>query len=83
MKERRPAGSASALHPRPPPSTFPSVIQDAPRLGNQWREDRTLRGLLARATPAAVMREIEPSLDHMGALAAGPLLDLAREHRRD
>lgn len=59
------------------------MIQDAPRLGNQWREDRTLRGLLARVVPASVLHEIEPSLDHMGALAAGPLLDLAREHRRD
>ncbi|MCC6640240.1 MAG: acyl-CoA dehydrogenase family protein, partial [Deltaproteobacteria bacterium] len=59
------------------------MYQDPPRLENQWRDDRTLRSLLGRVLPADVLREIEPSLDRMGALAAGPLYELAMTHRRD
>ena len=45
------------------------MYQDPPRLENQWRDDRTLRSLLGRVLPQGVLREIEPSLDRMGALA--------------
>lgn len=59
------------------------MIQDPPRIGNQWREDRPLRALLRRTVDPGALREIEPGLDAMGALAAGPLLELAARHRRD
>ena len=59
------------------------MYQDPPRLENQWRDDRTLRSLLGRVLPQGVLREIEPSLDRMGALAAGPLYELAMRHRLD
>lgn len=58
-------------------------FQDPPRLGNQYREDRVLRRYLARTLPPDALREIEPSLDGMGELSAGRLLELAREHRLD
>ena len=60
-----------------------SFFQDAPRLDNQWRADRPLRALLRRLVPVDALREMEPSLDRMGALAAGPLRELATAHRRD
>jgi len=60
-----------------------SFIQEAPRLGNQFDADRVLRRFLERALPGDVRAEIEPSLRSMGEAAAGPLLDLAREHRSD
>jgi alkylation response protein AidB-like acyl-CoA dehydrogenase len=59
------------------------MFQDPPRLENQWRDDRTLRGLLQRTLPPDVLRDVEPSLDRMGALAAGPLHALAVAHRLD
>jgi alkylation response protein AidB-like acyl-CoA dehydrogenase len=58
-----------------------SFLQDPPRLGNQWREDRALRRLLTRRLPADVLASIEPSLDAMGELAAGELLALSHESR--
>ncbi|HEY8153467.1 MAG TPA: acyl-CoA dehydrogenase family protein [Myxococcota bacterium] len=58
-----------------------SFLQDPPRLGNQWREDRALRRLLTRRLPAEVLASIEPSLDAMGELAAGELLALSHESR--
>jgi alkylation response protein AidB-like acyl-CoA dehydrogenase len=60
-----------------------SFFQQAPRLGNQFDADRVLRHFLERTLPGEVRAEIEPSLRAMGEAAAGPLLDLAREHRRD
>jgi len=59
------------------------VYQDPPRLGNQWRDDRALRTLLRRTIARDALTQMEPSLDRMGALAAGPLLDLATAHRRE
>ncbi len=59
------------------------MYQAPPRLDNQWRDDRTLQALLRRTLPADVLRAVEPSLDRMGALAAGPLYELAQLHRRD
>ena len=58
-----------------------SFLQDPPRIGNQWREDRALRRLLARRLPKEVLAGIEPSLDEMGELAAGELLALSHESR--
>jgi len=58
-----------------------SFLQDPPQIGNQWREDRALRRLLARRLPREVLAAIEPSLDEMGELAAGELLALSHESR--
>jgi len=49
---------------------FAPFNQPPPRLGNQWTEDRALRSLLARRLPDAVLAEVRPSLERMGALAA-------------
>ncbi len=57
--------------------------QSPPQLGNQYRDDRALRRLLERILPDDVRRAVEPQLDHLGALAAGPLLELAHAHRFD
>jgi alkylation response protein AidB-like acyl-CoA dehydrogenase len=60
------------------------MYQEPPRLdGNQFRDDRALRQLLRRVVPPDVLRDLEPSLDRMGALAGGPLHELATLHRRD
>jgi alkylation response protein AidB-like acyl-CoA dehydrogenase len=53
-----------------------AFFQDPPRLGNQWAEDRVVRGLLARKLPADAFRAAESDLDEMGALAGGRLRDL-------
>src|SRR5258707_9142283 len=53
-----------------------SFVQAPPQLGNQYAADRALRGLLARALPAEVLRDIEPSLAAMGELAGGELYRL-------
>jgi len=58
-----------------------SFLQDPPQIGNQWREDRALRRLLARRLPGDVLAAVEPSLDEMGELAAGELLALSHESR--
>ena len=47
-----------------------SFTQTPPQLGNQYDDDRTLRSLLARLLPPAVLREVEPSLREMGRLSA-------------
>ena len=51
-------------------------FQDPPRLGNQWEEDRVVRGLLARKLPPEALRAATPDLEEMGALAGGRLRDL-------
>ena len=53
-----------------------AFFQDPPRLGNQWEEDRVVRGFLARKLPGDAYRAAEPDLAEMGALAAGRLRDL-------
>ena len=50
--------------------------QSAPRLGNQYEDDRVLRSWLRRALPPDVLREIEPGLAALGARAAGDILAL-------
>lgn len=51
----------------------PSFVQAAPRLGNQFREDRVLRGYLARELTAEQLKSVEDALDRMGELAGGEL----------
>ena len=53
-----------------------AFFQDPPALDNQYRSDRVLRSYLARTLPPDLLRAIEPALDDMGALAAGPLYQL-------
>ncbi|MGA7989876.1 MAG: acyl-CoA dehydrogenase family protein, partial [Thermoanaerobaculia bacterium] len=53
-----------------------AFFQDPPRLGNQWEEDRVVRGFLARKLPADAFRAAQPDLAEMGALAGGRLRDL-------
>ncbi len=61
----------------------PGFLQDPPQLSNQYDADALLRGHLRRTLGPDVLRDVEPSLRRMGELAAGPLLDLSRAHRRD
>ena len=53
-----------------------TFTQDPPRLGNQWDEDRVVRGFLARKLPPDALRAATPGLEEMGALAGGRLRDL-------
>lgn len=55
--------------------------QEPPRLDNQYDDDRVLRGYLARALPVEMRSDIESGLREMGALAAGPLLELQHADR--
>ncbi len=57
--------------------TEPSFLQAAPELGNQYDDDRVLRGYLRRALPPEVLAEIEPELRDLGELAGGELYRLA------
>ena len=52
-----------------------SFLQDPPRLGNQYDDDRVLRGYLAHKLPPEVLQEIEPELRDLGRLAGGPLYE--------
>jgi acyl-CoA dehydrogenase len=45
-------------------------LQQAPRLGNQYRDDRVLRGFLDRTLPREVHSAIDGDLDALGAHAA-------------
>jgi alkylation response protein AidB-like acyl-CoA dehydrogenase len=47
--------------------------QPAPRLGNQYDDDRVLRSYLKRVLPPDVHAEVEPALRQMGELAGGTL----------
>lgn len=64
-------------------SSDDGFLQEPPRLGDQWRDDALLRSWLARTVDADARRVIEPELAEMGALAAGPLHELALAHRCD
>lgn len=61
--------------------TFQDFVQEGPRLGNQYLEDRVLRSYLARVLPQEGLREIDHELREMGELAAGELLELQRADR--
>jgi len=58
-------------------------LQDPPRLFDTYRGDPVLRRLLDRRLDDAVRAAVEPDLERLGALAAGPMTDLAREAERD
>jgi acyl-CoA dehydrogenase len=57
--------------------------QVPPTLGNQYEGDSVLRSYLARAFPADVLREIEPTLVEMGRLAGGELYQMQLADRRN
>ena len=56
--------------------------QSAPELGNQYRDDPLLGSWLRRTLPAESLRELEPELDELGAVAGGPLYRLQIADRR-
>jgi len=58
-------------------------FQDPPRLTNTWRADGPLRRILQRRLAPGTFETIEPELDRLGELAAGPMTALAREAERD
>src|SRR5687767_821784 len=60
-----------------------SFFQEPPRLENEFAADRLLRGWLRREIPSAPLSAMDPSLDRMGRLAAGPLHELAMQYRED
>ena len=47
--------------------------QPAPKLGNQYEDDRVLRSYLRRVLPPEALAEVEPTLQTLGALAGGEL----------
>ncbi len=53
-------------------------FQQAPTLGNQYTDDRVLRGYLARVLPREIHAAIEPSLHALGRLSGGELYALQR-----
>jgi alkylation response protein AidB-like acyl-CoA dehydrogenase len=55
--------------------------QSPPELGNQYDDDRALRQLLARVLPQEVLRDVEPELASLGALAGGELYRMQLEDR--
>ncbi len=54
-------------------------IQDGPRLGNQYDEDRALVDHLRRMLPPDVLHEIEPDLRSLGERAVGEISTLGNE----
>jgi alkylation response protein AidB-like acyl-CoA dehydrogenase len=56
-------------------------FQTPPSIGDQYATDRVMKSYLARALPAEVLREVEPSLAAMGALAGDELHRLAMADR--
>lgn len=56
-------------------------VQSPPAPPRAWSGDWLLRSVLAQRLPADVLREIEPELLDMEALAAGPLARLQAEDR--
>ena len=48
-------------------------VQTPPQLGNQFRDDRVLRGYLVRVLPEQALASAAPALERMGALAGGEL----------
>ncbi len=56
-------------------------LQDPPRLGHPFHDDRVLRSYLARAFPDDVRREAAGQLTAIGDLAGGELYDLMLDDR--
>src|SRR5690349_17638889 len=61
----------------PAPTHMSEFFQDAPRLGNQWLDDRPLRELLTALWPHELYAELAPGLERLGDRAAGEMLALA------
>ena len=55
---------------------FQPFNQPAPRLGNQYDDDRVLRSYLRRRLPPEVLSAVAPALREMGELAGGALYEL-------
>ena len=53
-----------------------AFFQDGPQLGNQYQDDGVLQDWLKHRMPAAVLRDIAPGLEKLGARAAGEMLAL-------
>ena len=51
-------------------------IQTPPQIGNQFSDDRVLRGYLARTLPPEMLREITEELSALGEIAGGELYQL-------
>jgi alkylation response protein AidB-like acyl-CoA dehydrogenase len=60
-----------------------AFFQDPPKLESAFATDPVLRAYLRRVVPGDARREIEASLAAMGELTAGPLFELAVNHRLD
>ena len=58
-------------------------VQPAPRLGNQYDDDRVLRSALRRILPAEMLRDVEPELRTMGELAGGELYEMQLADREN
>jgi putative acyl-CoA dehydrogenase len=56
-----------------------SFFQEPPRLGNQYDDDRVLRAFLRQNLAPKVLADAEPGLRRLGSLAAGEMINLARE----
>ena len=56
--------------------------QPPPQLGNQYDHDRVLRSYLKRVLPPDVLKEVEPPLHELGALAGGELYRMQLDDRR-
>lgn len=54
-------------------------FQDAPELGNQYRDDAALQAWLKAHLPAEVLKGITPGLERLGARAAGDMLAMAAD----
>ena len=57
--------------------------QPPPQLGNQYDDDRVLRAYLKRVLSPETLKEVEPSLRELGALAGGELYRMQLEDRRN
>ena len=55
---------------------FQPFNQPAPRLGNQYDDDRVLRSYLRRRLPPDVLATVAPALREMGEMAGGELYEL-------
>ena len=60
---------------------FSPFNQSPPELGNQYDDDRVLRGYLERVLPQEVLRDVEPTLRAMGELAGGELYRMQLDDR--
>jgi acyl-CoA dehydrogenase len=58
-----------------------SFFQTPPSLGNQYDQDRVLKGYLARRFPPEILAVAVPQLRHMGELAGGELHELQQADR--